>query len=197
MAERPLPWIAVAAALAVLGGIALYVQRDSIVGRAGPDPCEGELALIADDGRRLPVVERRCEPRRGRHAALLVRSAERRSGLAWARALDRFAREGRAVWVLAGASPEDQAPADLRVAIEALAGEAWTDPGRVGVVLVGDRPAEAPGAAALVLHRTGDAEGPLSFESETPFLEIEERAARDAAPRAEAFLAAELGLPSR
>ncbi|MDH3284476.1 MAG: hypothetical protein OEQ13_07015 [Acidobacteriota bacterium] len=196
--------IAAAAALAVLGVAALYLQRGDLLGGSEPDPCEQPLVLIADDGRRLDVLERCCEPRRGRHPAILVRVTDRRAGIEWARALERFSREGRVVWVLAGASPEDQELADLRVAIEALGDESVVDPGRIGLVVAREEALQSigvhgqpfwnsagAGAAAAVIHVPGATPPEMIGNLEI----IEEERISDAAPRAEAFLADQLELP--
>ena len=146
----PVVLLAVVAALAVVVWSRLFAS-------APPHPCEGELSVFLDDGSRVPIALRRCEASAGHYPAVLVVSDRRRVGRAWLDHLDRFTRDGRGLWLAVGRPREPSAQQDVAALIGAIREEAWTDGGRVTVVLSGEParvvdPYSLPQGVDVVLH---------------------------------------------
>jgi hypothetical protein len=146
--DRRIMWLATALLLAAAGLAVLRPQLLDLLGEARPDPCSGSLELIADDGRRLKVVVRRCESPSGRFPALLVRAGHRTEAREWIGELPDWSRDGRGTWWLVPDSPPGWWESDLEAALRALADEPWADPGRVAVLLSGEAVASLPPSAA-------------------------------------------------
>lgn len=111
-----------------------------IGGASGDDalvPCGRPVTVLADDGAEVLAVSYRCDAVPGKHPALAVWPREPGAATGFLAPLDRWAREGRTLFVVTGPRRPGAEYRDLDAVLAALTDDPAVDPGRLGVLVEG------------------------------------------------------------